>query len=138
MDKLSPDLREEFEARYRQERMLENLLQNNYECSFCKLVSGSLFLVGATLFGVRTRLTWPFFGSKEKLFNLSAVGLLYMISFLNLRAAWQIHNGKNMVLIETRPSLSQRLMGAYHIIGGRERKQHLETMMKYEEEKADI
>ena len=67
--------------------MLDEKLKANKDCVFCKLASGGLFFLAATLYGIRTKLILSFFQKREKVFNLSAVGFLYTISYLNFRAA---------------------------------------------------
>ena len=73
--------------------MLSNKLANDKNCTLCKVVSGSLFLLAGTLHGFRVKSIWSFYPAKEKVFNLFAVGILYGIAYLNYKAGYESYLG---------------------------------------------
>jgi len=48
---------------------------------------------------------WQFYPAREKVFNIMALGVLFGLSAANAYAGKEIYMGKNMMLVETRPSL---------------------------------
>ncbi|CDW91506.1 UNKNOWN [Stylonychia lemnae] len=135
LSSLTPEFRKEFESRYRQEKLLENKLLFDKECYMCKFVTGGLFTLIGSINGVRVASLWKFFPLKEKIFNVLAISFIYGLSYLSFNAGYQIYMGKSMQMIEYRPSLSQRLIGTYNMIGSQSRQEYLEKQISYEEEK---
>lgn len=102
---LSPELREEFESAYRKEKLLNNKILNDKQCVMCKGVSALLFAGAGAFHGVRVYQLWKFYPAREKVFNLVALGVLFGFSAANAFAGKEIYMGKNMMSVETRPSL---------------------------------
>ena len=94
--------------------MLARHVTYEKQCLMCKVVSG----IGFTGFGAfniwRASNAWRYMGFKDKVFNFFAIGVIFGIAAMNFNAGYQIHLGKNMELIELRPSYSARFYEAYN------------------------
>eukprot|EP00347_Sterkiella_histriomuscorum_P015225 403357832 len=137
-ESLSPELREEFESKFRKEQMMRNKIETQKSCTTCKLVSGSLFLGAGALHGYRVSTIWSFYPLREKFFNIFAVGILLGIAGLNYKAAADTYMGKSLqVPIEYRPSVGRRLSESFNILSGGSQK-NIEQQLRMEEEKMEI
>jgi hypothetical protein len=130
-------VRDAFESQYRKERMIESKLNNERQCYMCKGVSALLFTGGALFHAYRVQSLWKFFPLREKVFNLGAFGLLVGIAALNVKAGYEIYMGKNMMIVEARPSLYDRLTGNVQLTP-QQRQEYLEKLIKIEEEKEEM
>lgn len=82
---------------------------------------------------------------KEKFFNIFATGFVFALAFANFYAAYEIKMGKEMKLVELRPSYSQRFREAYNIMyhtpsnlqgmSDEERNKYFDEQLQAEEEK---
>lgn len=99
----------QLESMYRKEQMLAQKVVYEKQCIGCKIGAGLLFGGMAGFHAFRVTSIWKMFPLKEKVFNLFAVGLLGTFSAFNLTQAKHIWLGKEMQLVEYRPSVSERL-----------------------------
>ncbi|TNV82222.1 hypothetical protein FGO68_gene9450 [Halteria grandinella] len=136
-DYMNPQVREVFESQYRKERMLESKLDNEKQCYMCKGVSALMFTGGALFHAYRVQQLWKFYPFREKVFNLGAFFLLVGIAGLNMKAGYEIYMGKNMMIVEARPSLYDRLTGNVQL-SPQQRQDYLEKLIKIEEEKEQM
>lgn len=90
---LSPDLIKELDSLYRKERALNNKVLNDKQCLTCKIIGGVLFFGAGTIHAFRVLDLWPCYPRREKIFNILAVGFLYLISGANFNAAYQTYLG---------------------------------------------
>ena len=97
---VTPRLLEEFESHYRKEKLFQNKLNNDKQCALCKAVSGTLFGGFGLFHAYRMKNLWSFYPAKEKVFNLAALGVIFLLSSLSFNAAIQIHQGQTMQHIE--------------------------------------
>lgn len=137
LDYLSPEIREKFDSMYRKERLMSNKIIYQKQCVLCKCVSGTFFAALGAFQAWRTKSLWSFYPPKEKAFNVFGALLLFAIAGANFNAGYQSYMGKSMQLVEMRPSLYQRLTGQVEMSPS-ERQKYLETLIKYEEEKAEV
>ena len=77
---------------------------------------------------------------KDKVFNVTAIGVLFGIAALNWIQGYNIHLGQNMELIELRPSYSARLRQSYDLynMSPQEKQEFLKEQLAVEEEKAEV
>ena len=106
-------MEEQLESMYRKEQMLNQKVVYEKQCVGCKIGAGFFFGGMATFHGARVFSIWKMFPLKEKCFNVFAIGLLGMFSAFSFMQAKPIWNGKNMQLVEYRPSVSERLSGGF-------------------------
>ena len=93
--------------------MLKQKVVYEKQCVGCKVGAGLLFGGMAGFHGFRVVSIWKMFPLKEKIFNVFALGLLGAFSVFNFGQAKQIWMGKNMQLIEYRPSVSERMSSGF-------------------------
>ncbi len=86
-DFITPRLAEEFESVYRKEQLMTNKIMNDRQCVLCKVVSGTLFAGFGLFHAYRVKSLWTFFPLREKVFNLFALGVVFLLSGLSFNAA---------------------------------------------------
>ena len=90
---VTPRLLEEFESQYRKEKLMQNKLTNDRQCALCKIVSGTLFGGFGLFHAYRVVKLWSYYPLREKVFNVVALGVIFMLSSLSYNAGYQIHMG---------------------------------------------
>ena len=73
--------------------MLTRHITYEKQCLMCKIVSGTGFAAFAIFNIWRTKSLFPYMNIKDKLFNVSAISLVFGISGLNYLYAYRIHMG---------------------------------------------
>lgn len=90
---------------------MENKIASDKQCYLCKFVTGMLFAGGGLFHAYRVANLWRYYPMKEKAFNLFGLAGIFALSALSFNAGYEIYMGKNMMLVEMRPSLLNRLTG---------------------------
>ena len=77
----------------RKSAMLTRHVTYEQDCLLCKVVQG----LGFTAFGAfnawRARSMWSYLGGKDRIFNVTAVGVIFTIAALNFAMAYRIQAG---------------------------------------------
>ena len=101
-------------------------------------MSGALFGGFGAFHAYRMTTLWSFYPAKEKVFNLAALGVIFLLSSLSFTAAWQIHQGQTMQHITMQPPIWRRLTGQMDYVTPQDRQAYLEKMIKLEEEREQV
>ena len=101
-------------------------------------MTGTLFGGFGFFHAYRMKNLWSFYPAKEKVFNLAALGAIFLLSSLSFNAAYQIHQGQTMQHIEMQPPIWRRLTGQIDYITPQDRQAYLEKMIKLEEERVQV
>lgn len=83
-------------------------------CVVCKVGSGLFFSGFGAFHQARMKSIWSQFNTSQKLFNVSMLVVIYGFAFASFNAAYEIKMGKQMALVEMRPSYSSRISEFYH------------------------
>ena len=78
------------------------------QCLGCKIGAGVLFTGFGAFHVARASSMWKYFKGTDKLFNVAAVSFVFLLAGLNYYKALEIYQGKQMELVELRPSYTQR------------------------------
>mmetsp|Transcript_6888 Transcript_6888/g.8218 ORF Transcript_6888/g.8218 Transcript_6888/m.8218 type:complete len:95 (-) Transcript_6888:266-550(-) len=77
----------------RKSTMLARHITYEKECLLCKVVSGTAFGAFGAFNIWRAKSMWGYMGIRDKMFNVAAVSVIFMISALNFSYAYRIHLG---------------------------------------------
>jgi len=83
------------------------------QCIGCKLGAGTLFSAYGFYHALRFQQLWRHYRFSEKVFNVFATMFIFSLSFVNFYYAHEIYMGKEMKLVELRPSYTQRFRELY-------------------------
>ena len=83
------------------------------QCSLCKVGAGVLFSGYGIFHQLRIQTTWHALPNSAKAFNAGALLAIYGLGLLNFYAAYEITMGKQVGLVEMRPSYSQQFTDFY-------------------------
>lgn len=103
---LSEDMKNREESIRRMEEMYNKSIVVEKQCIFCKFGAGLFFSGYGVFHGARFYSLWKYYPIREKLFNIFATGFVFSLAFANFYAAYEIKMGKEMKLVELRPSYS--------------------------------
>ena len=98
------------------EKMYNKSVIVEKQCIGCKLGAGLLFLAYGSYHSSRFAQLWRHYRFGEKVFNVSAATLIYSLAFANFYAAYEIKMGKDLTIVELRPSYTQRFKDAYNLM----------------------
>ena len=91
----------------------------------------------AVFHGAMVRSLWSHYPARDKLFNIGVLGLMGFLSTSCFINSYQIYMGKQMELVEFRPSYSERFRTSFAIMNGGNLKD-LEDEIRMEEEKEEV
>ena len=93
--------------------MYEQHVTFEKQCLVCKLGAGALFVGFGGFHVARAHSMWRYFKASDKAFNVGAISFIFLLGGLNFYKAYEIYLGKQMDLVELRPSYTQRFRNSY-------------------------
>ena len=103
-------------------------------------MGGMLFTAFGSFNAARAYSLWPHMRATDKVFNIAACGFIYMLAGASFYKGYEIHMGKEMELVELRPSYSQKFREIYRIsnMTSEEKQEYLRQQIQIEEEKEEV
>lgn len=95
---------QEHESLNRMEKMYNRSVIVEKQCVGCKLAAGMFFFGYGTFHSSRFVQLWRHYRFGDKVFNVFAATFVYGLSLANFYAAYEIKMGKELKIVELRPS----------------------------------
>lgn len=108
--------REHEESLRRMELIYNKSVVVEKQCIGCKLACGFGFSAYGAYHAFRFSELWRHYRFGDKVFNVFATTFIFGLAAANFYAAYEIKMGKDLNIVELRPSYTQRFKEAYYIM----------------------